>query len=131
MTTMKRSRLRPVSKKRRAENVERKALMEEKFGPRENWRCAFPQIDNGFGLGCFGDVNGHEVLKRSRGGSVTDMTIVVLACQYHNDWVEENPRQAHRMGLAAHAWDDAHVSPLTSREADSEDFQEFLRTEEQ
>lgn len=97
--------LRPVSEKRRAENVERQKLMLEKFGPREEWRCQFPQIDNGFGWGCFGDVNGHEVLKRSRGGSITDMENVVLACQYHNEWVENNPVKAHELGLAAHNWE--------------------------
>ena len=102
---MKRSRIKPRSDKRTAENAERARLMEEKFGPRGEWRCQFPAIDNGFGFGCFGDVNGHEILKRSRGGSITDMDNVVLACQYHNDWVEENPIKAHDLGLAQHNWE--------------------------
>ena len=134
---MKRSRLRPVSKKREAENVERKVLMEEKFGPRDGWRCSLFEFigQEAFGRYCgdakhHGAVNGHELLKRSRGGSIVDMKNVIL-CDCHNGWVEDHPGYAIALGLARHSWDDAHVSPLTSREADSDDFQEFLRTEEQ
>lgn len=104
---MKRSRLRPVSEKRRAENVERQKLMLEKFGPREEWRCKLRDDPLAQGvLGpCFGEVNGHEIVKRSRGGSIVDMEIVVLLCNAHNDAVEMHPKESARMGLAAHSWE--------------------------
>lgn len=107
---MKRSRIRPVSDKRKALNAERKILMEEKFGPREEWRCSFADF-GGENLAFValwthgGAVNGHEILKRSRGGSITDMENVVLLCDVHNSWVEDNPALATRMGLAAHSWE--------------------------
>src|SRR5664280_2399305 len=37
---MKRTRLKPMSDKRRRDNVERAAMMEEKYGPRP-WECLF------------------------------------------------------------------------------------------
>jgi hypothetical protein len=96
---MKRTRVNPVSRKRQAKNAERKRLMLERFGPQEEWRCllADPQ--------CFGAVNGHELLKRSRGGSITDMDNVVLLCNYHNTWVEDYPEEANKMGLSKHSWE--------------------------
>jgi len=98
---MKRSRINPVSKKRRKKNALRKFAMLEVFGPREGWKCAM----RGRYLACFGDINGHELLKRSRGGSITDMSNVVLLCNAHNSWVEDYPELAHLIGLAKHSWE--------------------------
>lgn len=99
---MKRSKINPVSKKRQRQNAERKAAMLEVFGPRERWKCAL----RGRYLACFGDVNGHELLKRSRGGSITDMNNVVLLCSAHNTWVEDYPEVANQIGYAKHSWED-------------------------
>jgi hypothetical protein len=99
---MKRSRINPISKKRQRQNAERKAAMLEVFGPREGWKCQL----RGKYLACFGDINGHELLKRSRGGSITDMTNVVLLCNVHNSWVEDYPELAYDLGLAKHSWED-------------------------
>lgn len=134
---MKRSRLRPRSAKRVAEQAERQGQLEERFGPREEWRCQFGRVVR-FAqvvvpisvLPCHGEVNGHEVLKRSRGGSITDMDNVLLLCNYHNDLVEDEPTMAHALRLAPHHGE-AHVNPLESDLADSDEFQEFLRREEQ
>ena len=104
---MKRSPVNRISQKRQAEMQLRKSLMEETFGPRETWRCTFwlyrstlmePSL-------CHGNVNGHELLKRSRGGSITDMNNVVLLCDFHNGWCEDHPSDAHDMGLARHSWE--------------------------
>ena len=104
---LKRSPVNRISQKRQAEMQLRKSLMEETFGPRENWRCTFwlyrstlmePSL-------CHGNVNGHELLKRSRGGSITDMNNVVLLCDFHNGWCEDHPSEAHEMGLARHSWE--------------------------
>lgn len=92
-------------------NASRRELMEAKFGPRETWRCSFadysrnPDLTMVAMITHFGAVNGHELLKRSRGGSITDMDNVVLLCDFHNEWVEIYPKEAHEMGLAKHAWE--------------------------
>ena len=97
---MKRSRPKPVSDRRRGENAERARLLLQRFGPKDHWSCGY-----GAPAFCFGPVNGHEILKRSRGGSILDMDNVVLLCDYHNGWCEDHPLLAHEMGLARHAWE--------------------------
>jgi hypothetical protein len=96
-----------VSDKRKIENAQRKVLMLERFGPREEWRCEWWKfvIEDTPNIRCYGDVNGHEVLKTSRGGSRIDMGNIVLLCSVHNDAVEDLPEVATRMGLALHNWD--------------------------
>ena len=102
---MKRTRISPVSKTRKAENLERARLMEETYGPRP-WRCRFGQVVRETGvavpvsmLSCFGDVNGHELLKTSQGGSRVDMKNVVPLCNYHNGLIEDEPVMARQLGL--------------------------------
>jgi hypothetical protein len=104
---LKRARVNPISVKRKAENVLRKERMEEKFGPREFWSCSLRRdIDALHLLGpCFGPINGHELLKRSRGGSITDMDNVVLLCSAHNEAVESHPLEAEKFGLSKHSWE--------------------------
>lgn len=109
---MQRAQVNPVSLKRRNENIVRVQRMRERFGPQETWQCGFEnhRLTNWGQHGtkpssCFGPVFGHEILKRSRGGSITDMNNVVLLCQYHNGWVEDNPYASEQMGLARHSWD--------------------------
>lgn len=99
-----------MSDKRRAVNAERKEILERHFGPRENWRCCFHRYLRGLRVGdeilrCYGPVNGHELLKRSRGGSILDVTNITLLCQFHNGWVEDNPKEAEALGLAKHSWE--------------------------
>lgn len=98
---MKRSPIRKISAKRRKKNALRQFAMTETFGPREIWKCQL----RGKYLACFGDINGHELLKRSRGGSITDMSNVVLLCNAHNSWVEDYPELAYDLGLAKHSWE--------------------------
>jgi hypothetical protein len=99
--------MRQISKKRQKLMAERRLMMEELFGPRDNWRCTF-WLYRGTLTGpptCHGNVNGHELLKRSRGGSITDVGNVVLLCDFHNGWVEDHPAEAHEIGLSLHAWE--------------------------
>lgn len=104
---LKRSRIKPVSDKRRAENKVRAQMMEEKFGPREEWTCQFWSVayigqlfdENESPQFHFGEINGHEFKKRSAGGSITDPDNVILLCNWHNGWVEENPELALAYGL--------------------------------
>ena len=99
---MKRSPINRVSKKRKAENARRKIILAGKYGPPETWKCELGPI---IGDQCFGPVNGHELLKRSRGGSITDLNNIMLACAYHNGWVEDNPSEAYELGLSLHSWE--------------------------
>jgi hypothetical protein len=108
---VKRGRIKPISDKRRAENVVRAERMEEKFGPRP-WDCQFGKVVRFAGvavpmsfLSCFGEVNGHEILKTSQGGSRVDMDNVVPLCNYHNGLIEDEPVMARQLGLVRHSWE--------------------------
>ncbi len=84
-----------VSKKRRATLPARKLCLEavrERSGGRCECKCS-PD--------CTGRMDtGHEPLKRSRGGDPTDPAQVLAACDRCNFWIEENPTEATRLGLA-------------------------------
>ena len=104
---MKRTRIKPVSDRRRAVNKLRAEMMEEHFGPRDTWACwvrSRPAMALVMG-GCYGDVNGHEVVKRSQGGSIVDPTNILLLCNRHNSFVENEPDIAHKFGLMRHSWE--------------------------
>lgn len=104
---MKRSSIRPVSSKRHAENRERRKVMAEMFGPRESWKCSVSGTMLVVGLmgPCYGPVNGHEILTRGRGGSITDPSNIILLCDRHNEWASSHPDDAHRLGLVKHSWE--------------------------
>jgi len=99
---MKRSPLRPVSKKRAKANVQRRKVLIEKYGLPDTWRCELGPI---IGTPCFGPIHGHELLKRSRGGDISDTDNILLACSLHNGWVEDYPEEAYELGLAIHSWE--------------------------
>lgn len=40
----------------------------------------------------------HEVLSRSQGGSILDRSNLRAACWPHNQWAEDNPLAAHKLG---------------------------------
>ena len=92
----KRTRIKPISDKRRLANATRAAMMLERFGPREFWRCQLGPIIQ---TPCYGPVNGHEVKSRAQGGSITDPDNIMLACNLHNDWAEDHPLRAKELGL--------------------------------
>ena len=102
---MKRSRLRPVSDKRRDDNALRAEMMEAKYGPRP-WRCLAERALLGQMGPCHGEVNGHEIIKASqwRAGRLVPDNVVTL-CNFHNGWVEDNPIEAHELGLMKHSWE--------------------------
>ena len=103
---MKRIRLKPISENRQRVNAERRVLMVERFGNPDTWVCQLRAI---IGTPCFGEVHGHEVLSRARAGltdaNLTNMDGILLACDYHNGWVENHPTEAHGLGLAKHSWE--------------------------
>ena len=104
---MKRTRLNPVSKKRRDQNVERAKILEAAWGPRP-WVCVFkfrPEWKKIFGGECFGEVNGHELVKSVHGGSRVDISNIRPVCNYHNGAIEDYPKVAHELGLMKHFWE--------------------------
>ena len=113
---MKRGRPNPVSRQRRDELGLRVLNMLATFGPEEERQCQFStflgravmdglEVDSWKLAPCYGPVHGHEILKRSRGGSITDMENVVLLCNFHNGWIEDFPKESHALGLSRHAWE--------------------------
>ena len=108
-THMKRTRLSPVSAKRRKANAERKANLEQAFGPKP-WSCRFRSFvpshsgwSSVLDTTCYGPVDGHEILKRSRSRrdeNLTDPSGIVPLCQFHNGWVEDHGDLAELLGLS-------------------------------
>lgn len=88
---MKRTRLRPVSKKRQALNRLRRRVLHDTFGSHP--QCRFP---NCTALAW----DAHELLSRARGGSITDPANIVPLCRVHHDWVTVNPSKAETLGLS-------------------------------
>jgi hypothetical protein len=85
--------LRARSKKQEAlYRTERRPLNKmllEDDGPQ---RCQFP-------LGCVEKATClHEFHTRGQGGSITELSNLRLSCGFHNDWAEDNPLEAHRIG---------------------------------
>ena len=105
-TPMKRTPLKPVSDRRREVNKQRKEALLAHFGPREKWVCA---VSNLIPTRCFGEINGHEILSRARAGrtdeNLLDMSGIILVCNHHNSWIEDNPAEAHALGLTKHSWE--------------------------
>lgn len=103
---MKRSRINPVSKKRRAENVVRRENLERAWGPRP-WSCWLAGKVGTLGIPpCYGEVNGHEIVKASQGGSRTDPANLLPLCNLHNDWVETADRSlVYDLGLVRSNWE--------------------------
>ena len=54
----------------------------------------------------------HERKKRSQGGSLTDPANLMSACNVCNGWVEDNPKEARRLGLTVHAHENPHLVPI-------------------
>lgn len=52
---------------------------------------------------CQGALEAHHVVNRGMGGSarpeIHDLTNLLALCSFHNQWVEDNPRQARTLGL--------------------------------
>ncbi|MEV4672675.1 hypothetical protein AB0K34_13555 [Actinomadura sp. NPDC049382] len=88
--------LAPVSRKRRAENRERRKVVTATFGDAPG--CAAP------GCGRLAD-DVHEPLTRARGGSITDPSNMVPLCRCCHDAVTLGPTWAYDLGLLRHSWD--------------------------
>lgn len=98
---MKRTRIRPVSKKRAKLNRERRDVVSEMMAIDRTCRgkALFPQIV------CSGMMHGHEIKPRGRGGSIVDKSNIVLVCFSHHRYLHDHPDEATRLGLLKHAWE--------------------------
>lgn len=96
------TRIKPVSAKRRAQNRERRAMIDILFPVRP--LCFVPWCAR-----LADDV--HEPLTRGRGGSITDPENAVPLCRPHHDQITFRPESelkwAYDLGLLVHSWDAA------------------------
>ena len=96
--------MRRVSVKRQAANRERAKMLAEK--PRE---CSVEKMkrqrsDMQKWPECGGQLDGHELLSRARGGSITDPENVVMICRNDHRYLTDHPAEAERLGLAKRRW---------------------------
>lgn len=93
---MKRSRLSAAERRERAE-------IRETVFRRDGYRC---RLDTPLTAGrvgpCYGMLTPHHIRKASQGGAYVEGNLMTL-CQFHNDWVEDNPNTAHALGLVKRA----------------------------
>ena len=86
---MKRTRIKPVSQKRAAENRVRAKVKQELVAAADS-RCErCRQVAN---------LDWHERQSRARGGSITDPRNIKWTCRLHHDWAHANPVEATQMG---------------------------------
>lgn len=88
---MKRVALRPQSRKRQAEQRERRKMIASMLreGPVLCVMCGGRADDL------------HEVVSRARGGSISSRENTVPLCRRDHDWVTAHPLEAQGMGLSA------------------------------
>lgn len=105
---MKRTPIRPVSKKRARLLRERKKLTDsmKREGPVccgfVVWEEDSRGVDMGYFCGRRAD-DLHEIVSRARGGSITDEANVIPLCRVHHIWVTEHPKEAAELGLSRRA----------------------------
>lgn len=97
--------LRPMSKKRAKENRERRQILHDRYG--QNPRCVGCEPLARLGVtsattGCTGWASdGHEIVRRSRGGSITDPDNVLPLGRGCHDYVTLHDDVAVAAGLSA------------------------------
>lgn len=62
----------------------------------------------------------HELRKRSAGGSLTNRSNLLRACNPCNTWVEDHPTQARELGLVVRAGDPGWDELTDERTVDGE-----------
>lgn len=50
--------------------------------------------------------DGHEVLSRARGGSITDPANIRLVCRRHHDELTNEAAWGYEIGFLRHSWDE-------------------------
>ena len=95
--SVKRTPLKAVSDKRKKENRERAKVLQF----RRQWNHCEAQCCDG----CTDrPTDGHEILTRARGGSITDTTNILMVCRPCHTWITDNPQEANRFGFTIPRW---------------------------
>lgn len=90
--------LRQQSKKRQAENRERRKVVTAKYGAGPV-RCEVPWCTR------LAD-DAHEPLTRARGGSITDPDNIRAVCRpCHDEITDKQPDWAYEIGFLRHSWE--------------------------
>lgn len=99
---LSRSRLKPVSDKRRRENTKRREILHATYGQYPRCQLCDPLRAHGIVTGCDGwATDGDELLRRSAGGSITDPTNVRPVGRLCHIWIGAHPKAAREWGLVA------------------------------
>jgi hypothetical protein len=93
----RRTPIRPISDRRREQMAERKRNWHDAYGYRPD--CAGRGIIPVCDTRSHPADDGHEVLSRGRGGSITDPGNGVPLCRTGHTWVTEHPAGAEALGM--------------------------------
>lgn len=98
----RRTRLNPVSEKRRKVSSERRRFVHNVLNDRPRCEAGALVRIHDRGHRCFGySTDVHEVLTRARGGDILDPENVRAICRRCHDWIHEHPAAALELGLLA------------------------------
>lgn len=97
-STLRRTAIRAVSAKARARQRARADVLRQLVDARGAWCEAL--LDGCDRIAC----DGHELKRRSQGGSTVDPDNVLLLCRPCHRYVTEHPAEAVRIGLAKWGW---------------------------
>lgn len=100
--------MRTVSSKRAVENRVRRLVIAE-VRVRDGHECVGSKINPitcapYLPEPCFGPLNGHEIITRGDGGSITDAANIILLCDFHNGWCTEHDDEATERGFREKRW---------------------------
>ena len=104
---MKRTRLKPMSDKRRRENAKRRAILHAAFGAFPPCALCGPLQAHGVYTGCDGHADdADEILRRSAGGSITDVDNIRPVGRACHRWATEHPAEMRAWGLERSRYED-------------------------
>lgn len=98
----RRTRLRSMSARRRAELSDRRVVVAEALA-RDRGCVAAGSVAE---VRCGGPLDAHEVIPRSawRDGWLV-LGNIVTVCRAHHDWIGAHPDEAHVLGLHGYSWE--------------------------
>ena len=95
---MKRSRLNPISKKRRTLNVKRRTFVADILKERPYCEARIRYVCS------TASVDVHEILTRARGGSIIDPINALALCRPCHTFITENPAFSQEYGFTVHSF---------------------------
>lgn len=100
--------MRRRSIKKEKEYVERRKIVQQLLEERPYCEACpvFAKYDNKGVFTRRGSVDIHELVRRSQGGSILDISNLMAVCRPCHTRIGNFPALAFELGLAKHAWDD-------------------------